>query len=404
MTYEQALDFLYSMLPMYQSKGKVAYKKDLSNTFKLLDHIENPQHSIKFVHIAGTNGKGSTSHMISAILQSAGYRTGLYTSPHLKKFTERIRIDGIEVDEGFVSEFVEMMKDSIESIKPSFFEVTVVMALQYFYVQNVDIAIIETGLGGRLDSTNVIEPMISVITNISYDHMDILGDTLPKIASEKAGIIKPKTTVVIGEYQEEVFDVFVNKSKKEHSRLIYRDYSNLIKDDWSYYKRKNASATISTIHELIHQGLNIGANSIIDGIENAEFLTGIKGRFQFLSKNPKIIADVSHNLKGIDLLLSEIKKIEKSRLIVIYGAVDDKDVSSILKLFPEKCEFIWSESNVQRSMSANKLKEIALDQGIKGVVINNVNKAIEYAKNFAKPDDLIVVTGSTFLVAEIANL
>lgn len=402
MNYEETLQFLYSQLPIYQRQGKVAYKKDLTNTIALLNHLGNPHLNFKSVHIAGTNGKGSSAHMIAAILQTAGYKTGLYTSPHLKQFTERIKVNGEEVAKEFIIDFTKRAKKAIEEIHPSFFEMTVAMAFEYFSNQNVDIAIIETGLGGRLDSTNVIQPEISLITNIGYDHMDMLGDTLPLIAGEKAGIIKHKVPVVLGEYQPEVFHVFAEHAQARMARILLPGYQ------WPkslpYFKRYNVNGVLGAIKVLVDKGWKIDDTHIREGIEHAEAITHFKGRLQLLGQNPLVIADVSHNVDGLLLLFKSVGSDVKGRVFLIFGTVKDKQLDQIFSVLPSNWSYIWTQSHVPRSLKADELARLAQSSGLEGIIFEEVNLALAYARQKANPEDLILITGSTFIVAELDEL
>lgn len=405
MTYTETLEYLYTRLPMYQRVGKVAFKKDLTNTLQLLDHLDNPHEKFKSVHIAGTNGKGSSAHGIAAILQTAGYKTGLYTSPHLKNFTERIRINGQEVPQDFVIDFVDRIKTKIEEIEPSFFEITVAMAFDYFAYEKVDIAIVETGLGGRLDSTNVITPEVSLITNIGYDHMDMLGDTLELIAGEKAGIIKPNTPVVIGTKQEETLPVFQEVAEKLAAPLHLSDnadpYSNNFKAN---YLSKNFSGIMSVIEILKKQNWKITSEDISKGIDQMNSLTGFKGRFQVISENPLTIADVSHNEDGLQLLFEQINDMCEGTIRLIFGTVKDKELKPIFKTFPDKAKIYWTESQVPRSLPVEELAIAGVMNKLEGECFKDVNEAIQQAKGEAESSDLIIITGSTFVIAEVNDL
>ncbi|MEO9870962.1 bifunctional folylpolyglutamate synthase/dihydrofolate synthase [Ekhidna sp.] len=405
MTYEETLEYLFTRLPMYQRDGKKAYKKDLTNTIKLLDVLDNPHLSFKSVHIAGTNGKGTSAHGIAAIMQTAGYKTGLYTSPHLKNFTERIKIDGSEVPQNFVVDFVERIKPAVAEIEPSFFEITVAMAFDYFKYSSVDIAIIETGLGGRLDSTNVITPEVSLITNIGYDHMDMLGNTLEEIAREKAGIIKPNVPVIIGEKTSETQSVFEEFAEVRHTNLVYADSANwraqsLVPD----YLVKNVPGIEAVIDELKNRGWKISQTDINEGLNNLNSLTGLKGRFQILSQEPLVIADVSHNAEGLSILLQQVKSLCKGALHLIIGTVKDKDLSSIFHIFPKDSKKYWTQSSVPRALPVEELAIQGIMNGIEGECFKNVNEAITSAKEKAHPDDIILITGSTFVVAEVESI
>jgi len=406
MTYGQVLDYLYSKLPMYQRVGKAAYKKDLSNTLRLLTALGQPQAKFKSVHIAGTNGKGTSAHGIAAILQTAGYNVGLYTSPHLKHFTERIRINGAEVGEDFVVDFVKRTKPLIEEIEPSFFEITVAMAFDYFAKQQVDIAIVETGLGGRLDSTNVIKPEVSLITNIGYDHMDMLGDTLDKIAWEKAGIIKPDTPVVIGELTPETEPVFRQKAREMPAEIILPEPYEIRLDPLvPEYFHKNIPGIVATTKVLSAKGFDILPEHIEAGLRNINNATGLKGRFQILSRKPLMVADVSHNEDGLKSLFTQVEKLCKGTLHLIFGTVKDKDLSRILSLLPtENTRFYLTQSHVPRALPVADLFQKTTEIGLRGEIFQDVNLAIKDAMSHAGAEDVILITGSTFLVAEIENL
>lgn len=405
MTYEQTLDFLYSQLPMYQREGKQAYKKDLTNTIKLMEFLDNPQSRFRSVHIAGTNGKGTSAHGIAAILQTAGYKVGLYTSPHLKSFTERIRINGEEVSREFVVDFVERIKPAIEDIHPSFFEITVAMAFVYFAREEVDIAVIETGLGGRLDSTNVITPEVCLITNIGYDHMDMLGDTLEKIAEEKAGIVKEGIPVVVGEKHPDTFTVFEEKANEKNANLILPRPINLSLDEMTpYYLNKNIPGIIATCEVLKNKGFDIKEDHLLPGINNMNSLTGLKGRFHVFSKTPLVIADVSHNADGLKILFDQVKRINKGKLHLIFGTVKDKDLTPIFTLFPADAAIYWTQSSVPRALEVEELAIHGIMHQIEGECFKDVNEAIKRAKEKAQPNDMILVTGSTFVVAEVDGI
>lgn len=423
MTYQQTIDYLYDKLPMFQRIGEKAYKKDLHNTLALCEFLGNPQHKFKSVHIAGTNGKGSSSHFIAAILQSAGYKTGLYTSPHLKNFTERIKINGVEADEQFVIDFVEKIKPLVEEIKPSFFELTTVMAFEYFAYYQVDIAVIETGLGGRLDCTNVITPEVSLITNISFDHQAILGDTLPQIAFEKAGIIKPHKPCVISELQEEIAYIFKEKAQQTESTLFFatEEYEVICENKESTnftifknktvflndincelkgnYQEKNLCGVLKTVELL--EGYIIEKEHIKNGIEKVVTLTGLKGRWQKLGENPLIICDTGHNEGGITQIVRQLESINYEQLYMVYGAVNDKDLSKILALLPKNAYYYFCKPNLPRGLEAGVLQKQAAQFGLKGEIIADVATAFKVAKQKAKADDMIFVGGSTFVVAEV---
>lgn len=423
-SYSQAVEFLYQNLPMYQRVGAVAYKADLTNTIQLCEALGNPQHLFKSVHVAGTNGKGSSSHMLAAVLQCAGYKTGLYTSPHLKNFTERIRINGNEIDQAFVVDFVNRIQPSIDKIQPSFFEITVAMAFDYFAQQKVDIAVVEVGLGGRLDSTNVITPLVSLITNISWDHMNLLGDTLQKIAFEKAGIIKKEVPVVVSESQESIKEVFVQKSKIESSSITFADQKYEVVGDGNgkftatkenatafyqldlkgAYQQKNLAGVLATLDQLKNTGLIISDRAIEKGLSNTITFTALKGRWQKLNDNPLTICDTGHNEAGVHEILKQINQQRFKKLLVVWGMVNDKDVSKILSLLPTSAYYFFCQANIPRAMDANELFLKAKGVGLRGEVIVDVNNAIRQANERATPNDMIFIGGSTFVVAEIENL
>jgi dihydrofolate synthase / folylpolyglutamate synthase len=423
MNYAETVAFLYQSLPMYQRVGASAFKHDLTNTIALCRALNSPEQKFKSIHIAGTNGKGSTSHMLAAVLQSAGYKTGLYTSPHLKEFTERIRINGKEVSREFVIDFVERIKPHIEAIQPSFFEITVAMAFDYFTSEKVDVAIIETGLGGRLDSTNVITPILSLITNISWDHMDLLGNTLPAIASEKAGIIKPHIPVIISETQPEVRNVFESKALESNSKIVFADRQYPVIKEGEFfiinqsgskltiecdlkgsYQTKNIAGVFAAVAELKQHGFTILDNSIIEGLAHVSALTGLKGRWQKLNDSPLTICDTGHNEAGIREILKQLQDLEYKSLHWVWGMVKDKDVSKILKLLPVSARYYFCQANIPRAMDAKTLAQHADTVGLSGLIIPDVNEAILTATRNAKPDDLILIGGSTYVVAEIENL
>lgn len=422
MTYEETLNFLYAQLPMFQREGKSAFKKDLTNTIALCDALGNPERGFKSIHVAGTNGKGSSSHMLSAILQAAGYKVGLYTSPHLKSFTERIRINGQEILEGNVVEFVEKIKPTIEKIQPSFFELTVAMAFDYFRNEEVDVAIIEVGLGGRLDSTNILSPEACLITNIGMDHMDMLGDTLPMIATEKAGIIKKNTPVVISQKQEETTTIFTDIANEKQASIyfseeIYRwENQDLLKHNETFlenvvlgvkgnYQKHNALGVITLIEVLNSLGtFEISKYSILKGLENITSLSGIKGRWQTLQESPLMITDVGHNEDGWKFVLEQISSLNFDKLWIVLGVVQEKDLPNMLTKLPKNAYYFYCKPNVPRGLDALKLEEEAKKIGLKGNVIEDVNEAISAAKAQANKEDLIFIGGSTFVVAEIAEL
>lgn len=427
--YEDVLQYLYANLPMFQRIGAVAFKSDLSNTIALCEALDNPQKKVKSVHIAGTNGKGSTSHMLASILQSAGYKTGLYTSPHLKSFTERIRVNGAEVSQQFVVDFVNRIQPVIERVKPSFFEITVAMAFDYFVREQVDIAVIEVGLGGRLDSTNVITPELSLITNIGWDHTDLLGDTLEKIAAEKAGIIKKNVPVVVSEHQPGIADVFKSKAAVETAPLHFASdvYTVQLRDEHGnilfdvlkngkpaqkgialplqgIYQQKNLAGVLQAVDILRQQGWKISEEQLLDGLTKVMSQTGLKGRWQKLGTNPLIVCDTGHNLDGVAQVVKQLQQLSYHQLFMVIGMVKDKDISGVLELLPKDANYYFCQASIPRALDAGILAEKARGIGLKGEVIANVNDAIHQARARASADDVIFIGGSTFIVAEIEEL
>lgn len=425
-TYEDTLKYLYDNLPMFQRVGAAAIKKDLTNTLALCEALGNPQHAFKSIHVAGTNGKGSTSHMLASVLQTAGYKTGLYTSPHLKDFTERIKVNGIEVDRQYVIDFVNRMLPVIDTVRPSFFEITVVMAFDLFARQSVDVAVIEVGLGGRLDSTNVISPLISVITNISWDHQDLLGNTLPEIASEKAGIIKPGVPVVISERQAEVEQVFIRKAAEQTSPIYFASDEyvvrihesegtlDIIRDNVPVqerldlplrgsYQQRNVAGVMKTL-DILQVHFPTSPQEIRTGLERVIANTRLKGRWQILANSPTVICDTGHNYGGVHEVMRQIRSQKFRRLFIVWGMVKDKDVKKILSLLPQDAKYYFCQSRIPRAMEAARLQEHAAEFGLSGEVIPDVNEAKRAALSHASADDLIFIGGSTYVVAEIDEL
>lgn len=412
---------------MFTRIGAAAIKKDVHNTKVMCERLGNPQNKFKTIHVAGTNGKGSTSHMLAAILQQAGYKTGLYTSPHLKDFRERIRINGEMVSESFVTTFIAEQKGLIEEIDPSFFEVTVAMAFDYFAKEQVDIAVIEVGLGGRLDSTNIITPEVSVITNISFDHTNLLGNTLREIAGEKAGIIKQGIPVVVGEKQEETEQVFIDKANSVSSSLVFASsklqvtgthkenrllvttvqqqgtilFKDLKLDLSGTYQLKNVLTVIETINILREKGFQIPDEAVYSALENTVEITGLQGRWQLLAENPAIICDTGHNIAGIQEVLENIRLTPHNELHIVIGMLKDKDVTSVLQLLPKNARYYFSQPLLERAMPADELAQHAVQFQLKGDVFETVAEALNAAKKIAGADDLIFVGGSTFVVAEV---
>ncbi len=402
--YKDTINWMFSLLPMYQNKGKAAYKADLSNTIKLSKHLNFPETKFKSIHVAGTNGKGSTSHIIASILQEAGYNVGLYTSPHLKDFRERIKLNGICISKQFVIAFIKKNRPFFDANSLSFFEMTVGMAFDFFAKQKVDIAVIEVGLGGRLDSTNIIKPEVSVITNIGFDHMQFLGNTLKKIATEKGGIIKPNVPVVIGETQNETKPIFINLAKKNNAficfadELVTKDYPTDLKGN---YQRHNVKTTIQTIAEIRKKGFKISEKNIKEGLLSVIKNTDIKGRWQVLQTAPKVICDIAHNKEGLTYAMNQIKSETFNNLHIVLGMVNDKDFDNFIDLFPKKAKYYFCKPTIERGLEAKILEAHFVKKGFKGSIYKTVKTALDSAKENANRNDLIYVGGSTFVVAEI---
>ena len=404
MNYEQTLIYLFEQLPMYQRMGKAAYKADLSNTIKLCELLGNPEDKFKSIHIAGTNGKGSTSHMIASILQEAGYKVGLYTSPHLKDFRERIRINGQMIEKSYILDFVEHYKNQFEAINLSFFEWTVGLAFTYFVDQQVDIAVIETGLGGRLDSTNVIVPELAVITNIGIDHTQFLGDTIEKIAAEKAGIIKYNTPIIIGEEQNSIKHVFINKAAELKAPVYFADKAvhDLYDSDLKgKYQLKNIKSAILSVTILKEKGWKINKKNIRDGLLHVVKNTGLMGRWQILNKQPLTICDTGHNEDGIQQIIDHLSELKYNNLHFIYGAVNDKSIDKILDLLPKSANYYFCQANIPRALDVDELFNLAINKGLKGNKYKSVANAYSSAKKEASDNDLIFIGGSTFVVSEV---
>lgn len=405
MNYQETTAWMFKQLPMYQLQGAIAYKKDLTNTHLLINHLGNPHKDLKFMHVAGTNGKGSCSHMLASILQEAGYKVGLYTSPHLKDFRERIKINGGEITEDFVCDFINTNKAFFEANDISFFEMSVGLAFAYFAKEKVDIAVIEVGMGGRLDATNIITPLASVITNIGLDHTQFLGNTLEAIANEKAGIIKPQIPVVIGEYTPETKNVFLAKAKENNSPIYFA--SDLVSENYpsdliGEYQKHNKKTVLQTIKVLNSQTeFNISQENIESGLLNVVKNTGLMGRWQQLGKAPKIICDTAHNKNGLEIVLGQIKKEKFDQLHIVLGVVNDKDLEEVLPLFPKNAKYYFCKPNIPRGLDASILKEKATLFGLIGTIYNSVSEAYKTAKESASENDFIYAGGSTFVVAEI---
>jgi len=428
--YKQTLDYLYERLPMFSRIGKAALKPDLTNTLKLCGALGNPQEKFKSVHIAGTNGKGSTSHALAAVLQDAGYKTGLYTSPHLIDFRERIIINGKEVSEEWVVDFVTKHKALIEEVNPSFFEITVAMAFNYFAEENVDIAVIETGLGGRLDSTNIITPLLSIITNISYDHKDLLGNTLAEIAGEKAGIIKPNVPVIIGEQNDETERVFFEHSVHKQAPMYYAQSiwgMVRIKQDSKYqyykavnnaklemydlhtdllgnYQQHNIKTVLTATEILSHKGFSLTVPATINALANVKKTTGLRGRWELMQEKPTIICDVAHNPAGLQEVLQQWQHVDATTKHIVLGFVKDKDVTEALSLLPKDAVYYFCNANIQRALPADELRNAAAKCGISGNAYATVTGAVLAAKDNMKSTDALLITGSFFIVGEALSM
>lgn len=401
MNYQDTLDWMFSQLPMYQRQGATAFKKDLTNILAFSKELDFPEKKFKSIHVGGTNGKGSTSHMLASVLQEAGYKVGLYTSPHLKNFTERIRINGKEVDQNYVVDFIQKNKTFLEKQGLSFFEMTVGMAFNYFAKEKVDIAIIEVGLGGRLDSTNVITPEVSIITNIGYDHTQFLGETLPEIAFEKAGIIKKNIPVIIGERQHETTDVFVRKAKEQDSEIVFAsDHHNEYATDLlGSYQRKNLNTAVLTL-DYIH-GFDISEDHIKRGFNNVAKNTNLKGRWQILQEKPKVICDTAHNKEGLSDVMKQLLQEDFDDLHIVLGVVNDKKLDTVLGLFPTKAKYYFCKPDIPRGLDQKELMKISKNYNLLGSDYETVNLAYRTALERAHERDLIYVGGSTFVVAEV---
>mgnify|MGYP000669094236 CR=1 FL=1 len=402
MNYQETLDYLFSKLPMYQRQGVAAYKADIGNIVAASKYLRNPHTQFKSIHIAGTNGKGSTAHMLTSVLQEAGYKVGLYTSPHLKDFRERIKINGEKISENSVIKFVDQHKIAFENICISFFEFTVAMAFDYFAKEKVDIAIIETGLGGRLDSTNIIKPELSIITNIGIDHTNLLGNTIEKIAAEKAGIIKENTPIIIGRKQKETNTIFQNIAKEKNAHLIYTNpQQNYVTDLKGEYQKENINTTIAAIEQLLEQGWVINRSNIEQGLLKTITNTQLLGRWQTLSKSPDIICDTGHNEDGIKQISKQLKNTKFEQLHFVFGTVNDKNLDSILSHLPKNACYYFCQADIVRAMNAQELKNKAKAFNLNGDAFTSVKQALDNAKGCANKDDLIFIGGSTFIVAEV---
>jgi len=405
MNYQETVNWMFNQLPLYQLQGAIAYKEDLTNTILLSKHLGNPEKNLKFIHVAGTNGKGSTSHLLASVLQEAGYKVGLYTSPHLKDFRERIKINGIEISEDFVCEFISKHKTFFENNDLSFFEMTVGLAFDYFNKEKIDIAIIEVGMGGRLDSTNIITPLLSVITNIGKDHTQFLGITLESIATEKAGIIKNNIPVIIGEYTSETKPVFLAKANETKSEIYFASdliLANFPSDLIGSYQISNKKTALQTLTILNSQKeFEISEATIKTGFLNVVKNTGLQGRWQQLNNAPKVICDTAHNKHGLEIVLNQLEKEQFDSLHFVFGVVNDKDLNEILPLFPKNAIYYFCKPNIPRGLHASVLAQKALEFGLHGKVYNSVSEAYKTALQNATTTDFIYIGGSTFVVGEI---
>ena len=423
MNYQEAIDFMFSSLPMYQRVGKAAYKANLDNTLALDEYFGHPHKSFKTIHVAGTNGKGSVSHSLAAILQSAGYRTGLYTSPHLVDYRERIRINGEMISKDYVCDFINDNQEIIRRLKPSFFEMSVALAFKYFADMKVDVAVIEVGMGGRLDSTNIITPELSVITNISFDHTQFLGNTLPLIAGEKAGIIKQGIPVVIGQTHAETKDVFLAKAKEQNSPITFADKEIKVEkikvaDNHKYaeylinntetikfdlfgeYQTKNLATILEAAKQLKNRGFAIDDKNISEALQNVKGLTGLHGRWEILSDSPLTICDTGHNIDGLSYVTAQLKAIKCPQLHIVLGFVNDKDVEHVMPLFPKDAQYYFTQADIPRAMPAEQVKAYGEKFGLTGEIYENVPSAYESAKKNASSSDTIFIGGSTFIVGD----
>ena len=426
MNYQETVEYLYKQAPAYQRLGQSAYKEGLDNSLALDNYFRFPHKHYRSIHVAGTNGKGSTSHLLAAILSEAGYKVGLYTSPHLIDFRERIRVNGEMIDHQFVIDFVKNHQAFFEPIKPSFFELTMEMAFVYFQHMEVDVAIVETGLGGRLDSTNIISPILSIITNIGFDHTQFLGNTLPQIAAEKAGIIKPSIPVVIGEIDnDDVRKVFVKKAEAESAPVVFAEeqmdnftsaitpdgwilnndsYKNLKNELGGWVQNKNARTVLTAIQELIKQGFKIPNHAVYNGFANVVELTGLMGRWQTLQEKPRIVCDTGHNEHGVKYIVEQLSMESYDKLHIVFGMANDKDASTILSMMPKNAIYYFTQASVDRALDVNALAESASKHGLTGNRYSNVESALESVKENANENDFIFIGGSSFIVADVLTL
>ncbi len=424
MTYDETVTYLFNCAPPFQQVGGAAYKEGLSTTIELDNHLGNPHRKFRTIHVAGTNGKGSTSHTLAAILQESGYKVGLYTSPHLIDFRERMRVNGIPASKEYVIDFVEKHKSFFEPLQPSFFELTTAMAFNYFAEQEVDIAVIEVGLGGRLDCTNIITPELCIITNISLDHTQFLGSTLQEIASEKAGIIKSGIPVVIGETTPETKEVFANKTKECNAPVTFAEEEALltvatpVENGYRYtssifgefngelggdYQQKNTNTLLSAIRILLDKGFAITKKSLRKGFADVCSLTGFMGRWQKIQDNPRVVCDAGHNIGGIRYITEQLERVDCRQLRIVFGMVNDKDITSVLKMMPKSATYYFTQASIKRAMPAGELKAMAQGFGLNGNSHPTVKQALEAAMAESSNDDFIFVGGSCFIVADLLS-
>ncbi|MBH8557113.1 bifunctional folylpolyglutamate synthase/dihydrofolate synthase [Hymenobacter negativus] len=433
MTYQETLTYLYEQLPMFQRVGAAGFKKGLGNTLALAEALGHPERKFRSVHVAGTNGKGSSSHLLAAVLQAAGYKVGLYTSPHLREFTERIRVNGQELTPAYLVEWVARWRPLFEEVKPSFFEMCVALAFDYFAQQRVDVAIVEVGLGGRFDSTNIITPLVSLITNISFDHQALLGNTLPEIAGEKAGIIKPGVPVVVSQSQPEVAEVFRNEAAAKLAHLVFADQIyqatfaaepfletglrplKISQHGRPYlpnaelglpgdYQQFNLPGVLATLDELRAQGFRITEAAVRAGLRQVTSLTGLRGRWSIIGRRPLVVCDTGHNAAGLKAVMTQLQRVPHERLHLVIGTVNDKDVASMLALLPKEGHYYFCAANIPRALPAEELSAQGEALGLHGQAYGSVEAAVAVARKAASPDDVVFIGGSTFVVAEVEEL
>ncbi|WP_345049900.1 folylpolyglutamate synthase/dihydrofolate synthase family protein [Hymenobacter glaciei] len=433
MTYAETLSYLYEQLPMFQRVGAAGFKKGLGNTIALAEAQGHPEHGFRSVHVAGTNGKGSSSHLLAAVLQAAGYKVGLYTSPHLREFTERIRVNGRELSQEYLVQWVTKWRPLFEQVQPSFFEMCVALAFSYFAEQRVDVAVVEVGLGGRFDSTNIITPLVSLITNISYDHQALLGNTLPEIAGEKAGIIKPGVPVVISQMQPEVAEVFRSEAAAKLAHLVFADeiyqasftaegdpetglrplalrqHGRLYLPNAELglpgdYQQLNLPGVLATLDELRAQGFRITEAAVRAGLRQVTQLTGLRGRWSVIGRRPLVVCDTGHNEAGLRMVMNQLQRVPHQCLHLVIGTVNDKDVPAVLTLLPAEANFYFCAAAIPRALPASELAEQGRKAGLRGQAYESVTAAVAAARAAAGPHDVVFIGGSTFVVAEVAEL